>query len=443
MQIKIFLKLLVLGGVSIFMLIALASIGGITNERDMRRFEVQENIAASYAGEQCIVGPVFLMKYRETWMGRLYNKEKERWYEKEMSAFRSRLVFPKRLMYDGSLTVQERYRGIFKAQVFQSKGTIEGNVVFPKEELLHIEKNSSIELVSIKGCLMVKDQRGITESPVFEWKGSPLEILAGSALGPYGSGVHVVLPHPKALLGSDVAFSMNLKVHGMKGFNFVPIGFDNQIRLKSDWPHPSFVGNFLATSRTISEKGFTAEWNVNGLACSAQQNMTEGDFRNLQQLGVDLIDPVNPYPMTDRALKYGFLFIFITFAAFFLFELVKQLKIHPIQYGFVGLAQALFFLLLLSLSEHIGFGWSYLIATIATIGVLFLYLCSILKSVLHGALFGGVLALLYGALYGLLQSEDHALVAGSTLLFGLTAFVMILTRKIDWYALTSKPKTKS
>jgi inner membrane protein len=175
------------------------------------------------------------------------------------------------------------------------------------------------------------------------------------------------------------------------------------------------------------------------MACSAQQQMDKGQFGSTQSLGVDLINPIDVYPMTDRALKYGFLFIFITFAAFFLFELIRQLKIHPVQYGFVGLAQAIFFLLLLSLSEHIGFGISYLIATAATVAVITIYLCGVLKGLGRGITFGGILALLYGALFGLLKSEDFALVAGAVLLFALLAGVMLLTRNINWYALTAKP----
>ncbi len=440
MQIKVLFKLLVLGGISILMLIALASIGGITRERKQRMIGVQQNIAESYAGQQRIVGPIFAIEYRESWTGKLYNKAKDSWYEEEMAETRKSLVYPKRLAYEGSLQVQERRRGIFKAHVYQSDGRIEGAVDFPNKETLHTERNSTIELLSIKACLIVGDQRGITEEPIFEWKGETLDVKPGSSLDVYRSGIHMELPEAESLLGSKIGFAMGLKVHGMGRFGFVPIGSNNRIRLKSPWPHPSFVGDFLATERTVSDEGFTAEWNVNGLACSAQQKMNEGRAGYLQSLGVDLIDPINPYPLTDRALKYGFLFIFITFAAFFLFELVKQLKIHPIQYGFVGLAQALFFLLLLSLSEHIGFGWSYMAASAATIGVIALYLCSVLKGFLRGALFGGVLALLYAALYGLLQSEDHALVAGSTLLFGLTALVMMLTRKVDWYALAAKPE---
>lgn len=438
MQIKVLLKLLVLGGLSILMLIALASIAGITRERKQRLSEVRQNIAESYAGRQQITGPVFALEYRESWTGKLYNREKDSWYEKEMSHVKTTLVYPEQLIFDGSLDVQERYRGIFKAHVFQSEGRIAGAVRFPEASLLRTEQNARIELVSAKACLIVSDPRGITDIPVFEWNNAALDIIPGSGMPEQNAGIHAELPEPGKLFGHTFDFAMDLNIHGMGRFEFVPIGSDNRIRMESPWPHPSFIGDFLATDRTVSDTGFAAEWNVNNLACSAQQRMDGGQYGGLQHLGVDLIDPVNPYPLTDRALKYGFLFVFITFAAFFLFELVKQLKIHPIQYGFVGLAQALFFLLLLSLSEHTGFGRSYLLASVVTIGVITFYLCSVLKGFARGALFGGVLTLLYGALYGLLQSEDHALVAGSTLLFGLTALVMMLTRKVDWYALGSK-----
>jgi inner membrane protein len=229
-----------------------------------------------------------------------------------------------------------------------------------------------------------------------------------------------------------------LDIHGMQRLEVVPIASDNRIRLSSTWQHPGFIGDFLAAKRTVTDEGFQAEWTVNGLATSAQQTFRQKASSGLQTLGVDLIDTISPYPMTDRALKYGFLFIFLTFGAFFLFELLHHLQIHPIQYGFVGLAQAIFFLLLLGLSEHMRFGLSYLIAVGACISVITFYLSGVLRNQRHGLAFGGLLALLYGSLYGLLQSEDHALVAGSVLLFGLLAGVMILTRNIDWYAISAR-----
>lgn len=156
----------------------------------------------------------------------------------------------------------------------------------------------------------------------------------------------------------------------------------------------------------------------------------------LDAMGVSLVDPVNPYLQADRASKYGLLFVLLTFG-FFMFELIKQLRIHPIQYGVVGLALAIFFLLLASLSEHIAFGMAYLAASAACIGLLGFHLAHVLRSRARGMGFAAMLAALYAALYGMLVSEDNALVLGSGLLFVLLTVVMVVTRKVDWYALAS------
>ncbi|MEN7972474.1 MAG: cell envelope integrity protein CreD [Verrucomicrobiota bacterium] len=434
MRNRMFLKLVVLGVVSIVLMMVLSSIKGLAQERKGRLSEVQCDIASSYAGTQRIAGPVFAVSFREFWSERLYNKEKDTWYDKEMNRLQTKLFFPETFSYAGTMGVQERYRGIFKANVFQSEGRVQGQVSFPEVGALAAKKGSRVELVSAQACFLISDLRGITHVPEFKWNNEALEVSSGSDLDHVGEGIHAKLPAMESLFGGAVfSFEMGLDVHGMGQLEFVPIGAENQMRLASEWPHPSFVGDFLATERTISEEGFTAEWNVNGLACSARQQLESGSG-HLQRLGVSLIDPVNIYPLTDRALKYGFLFIFITFSAFVLFEMLSGLKIHPVQYGFVGLAQAVFFLLLLSLSEHLGFGLSYLSASAATIVLITFYVCHILKGVRRGLSFGGLLALLYGVLFALLQSEDHALVAGSALVFGLMTLVMLLTRKVDWYA---------
>jgi inner membrane protein len=435
---KIFLKLTVLGVISILLLIALISIGGVMRERKSRLHTVQADMARSYAESQQLIGPVLTITYRETWIEKTYSKEQNGWVEQETSTIRSANFYPDQLSYDGSLQAQERYRGIFKAQVFQTEGTLAGTLRFPAVDALHAQKKSAIDVLSVDANLCISDPRGISQVPQLQWNGELLDILPGSSVRNYADGIHAVIPYTPAMAGQKISFSMDLKIHGTGQFQLVPIGSSNRISLSSSWPHPSFIGDFLATERTVSDGGFTAEWNVNALACSAQQSLNNTKSSSVQSLGINLIDPVTSYSQTDRALKYGFLFIFLTFAAFFLFEVIRQLQIHPIQYGFVGLAQALFFLLLLSLSEHIGFGIAYLIATAATIGVIATYLCSVLKGLKRGLLFGGLLGFLYAALFGLLKSEDHALVAGSALLFGLMACVMILTRNIDWYALTKK-----
>lgn len=433
MKLRMLVKLLVLGGISVVLVILLAAIGGLTQERRNRLFEVEQDIANSYAGSQQIGGPVFKVTFREFWSEHLYNPGKDTWYDEEMDELRSQLVFPSVFDYDGAMSVQERYRGIFKANVFQSEGRISGRVAFPKFESLALRNGSRLELVSVEACFMISDPRGLPSIPVLQWNDQPLEFKSGSMLGVFDAGIHAELPNAAELFGRSFPFSTDLRINGTKQIQFIPVGAENHISLKSKWPHPSFIGEFLAEERTVSDDGFSAAWNVNSLASSAQQSISTGRH-GIQSFGVSLIDPISPYPLTDRALKYGFLFIFITFAAFWLFEVLASLRIHPVQYGFVGLAQSIFFLLLLSLSEHVGFGLSYALASLATIGLIVFYVCHILRGLVRGLAFGGLLGLLYGILYVLLQSEDHALVAGSVLLFGLMALAMTLTRKVDWYA---------
>jgi inner membrane protein len=157
-----------------------------------------------------------------------------------------------------------------------------------------------------------------------------------------------------------------------------------------------------------------------------------------EAIGVSFIEPVGLYQSLSRASKYGFLFLGLTFAAFMLLELLRRLAIHPVQYTLVGLALAMFFLLLVALSEHIAFGAAYAVATAACVGVITLYLVRVLASALLGLAFGTALAALYAMLYALLQAEDYALLGGSMLPFALLAALMVATRRIDWYALTAK-----
>lgn len=433
MKARVIFKLLTLIAISVVLLLVLASINGLTNERENRLHEVEQDIAGSYAEAQTVGGPIFEITYREYWTERNSGRDQEN------SALQTQLIYPETLTYDGTLSVQERYRGIFKANVYQSKGTLRGRVEFPTLDELDNEADLRIEVVSVNACFLISDSRGLPSVPALKWENQELEFKAGSALAYSKNGIHAELPDAANLFGNSVEFSTTLNLNGTRQLQFIPLAEENHFSLKSSWKHPSFFGDFLAENPTVSDDGFSADWHVNALACSAQQSINSGMHVDVQHFGVSLIDPISPHSLTDRALKYGFLFIFITFAAFFLFEMLQDLRIHPVQYGFVGLAQSIFFLLLLSLSEHVGFGISYALAGLSTIGLITYYLCHVMQSYKRGLSFGAFLALLYGVLFGLLQSEDHALVAGSILLFGLMTLVMFMTRKVDWYALTTKP----
>lgn len=313
MQKKIWLKMLILGGISILMLIALASIGGITSERKYRLYEVERDIADSYAGDQKIIGPFVSVQYRETWTEKVYNKEKNLWYDESRQKLHTKYIYPDSLNYEGSLQVQERYRGIFKANVFQSKGTVLGSITIPEMNTLRTVDSADLDILSARICLLISDPRGLSKVPQFMWNNVPLKLEAGGGIKDGEKGIHATLAVDDALFGKTSTFSMDLQVHGMGQIGFVPIGSDNHVKLNSTWAHPSFSGDFLANERTVSESGFTAEWHINGLASTAQESLNNNRMDNIQYFGVNLIDPVNPYPLTDRALKYGFLFIFITF----------------------------------------------------------------------------------------------------------------------------------
>ncbi len=224
-------------------------------------------------------------------------------------------------------------------------------------------------------------------------------------------------------------FSFNLEIAGAEAFSLAPIGADASVAMRSVWPHPSFTGRFLPVQHAIGADGFTARWTVSRYAAP--------DAWAMQALAVSFVEPASLYQKLARAYKYGFLFIGLTFAAFLLFELLRRLAIHPIQYALVGLALAIFFLLLTALSEYIPFATAYALAASACVGLITAYLAHILRSLRAALAFGAALGALYAMLYALLQAEDYSLLGGALLLFALLAGAMIATRRIDWYGLTS------
>jgi inner membrane protein len=234
-----------------------------------------------------------------------------------------------------------------------------------------------------------------------------------------------------------------MPVLGTQALSFVPLGKDTRAHMKSAWPHPSFTGRFLPDERQVTGKGFEARWQLSrlatGLTAGVDPRLPKGESGFASAFGTSFLEPVDVYRMSERAVKYGLRVVLLTVVAFFLFEVLRRMAVHPIQYGLVGVALALFFLLLLSLSEHVPFLVAYLIAGLACVGLVAYYVGHVLKSLTRGLAFGGALAVLYAVLYLLLQSEDYALLLGAILLFGVLAVVMVATRGVDWYRLGEQP----
>ena len=299
---------------------------------------------------------------------------------------------------------------------------------------------------------MLGDVRGIRSASVTV-DGIDREVRSGSAVGE-ATGLHAALPElPKD--GAPVHAVVKLALVGTGSLAWTPVGDESTVDIDADWPHPSFAGQFLPVTREVTAQGFKAGWRVSSLASGAQQQYRAGgricglqDARDTQDgdgdatrsarcadsFGVRFIDPVNPYVLSERALKYGILFIVLTFVGVALVELTRRLRVHPVQYLLVGCALAVFFLLLIGLSEHIGFGPAYACAAAACSSLLGFYGAHLLKGARPGLVFGGAIGLLYGVLFVLLQKEQTALLLGSMLLFLALAAVMVVTRRMDWYA---------
>ncbi|MBN6104370.1 cell envelope integrity protein CreD [Xanthomonas sp. CFBP 8703] len=431
-SLKLVLRFATIGGLILLLLIPLLMIRGTVQDRQRYRDQAVERVSQSKAGEQRLLGPLRVVPWTQVRDVAVVDADGKRSVKRETESGYD-LQTPRHLAISGELKPSQRSIGLFKVQVYSWHARLKAQ--FDDLDYQAVEGRSYGQPYLVVG---IQDVRGLVGTPNLRTDGKALALQPGAlALAGQSKGVHALLPAladtRQGTLTDLHSVEMEFVLDGTQGLSIVPVGDDNQIALTSPWPHPLFGGRFLPNERRITEQGFQASWALSSLATGAQAQLFSGG--DIDALRVDLVDPVDVYTQADRASKYGILFVVLTFVAFALFELIKRLPIHPLQYLLVGLALAIFFLLLLSLSEHIPFWQAYLVSAVACIGLQFFYLSGVLRSRGRAAGFASMLTVLYGALYGLLASEDNALLMGSLLLFGILAAIMWITRKIDWYEL--------
>ncbi len=422
---------------------AVSYVNGIILERKQNQENVKSDIARSSAGEQTLVGPVLVVPYIEEFTETsTENGVKKTEVKREQ---RKTVILPDQLNVEGGFSNEFKKLGIYKALTYQLSGRIKGNFILPANiKLTAYHNNSQLTMQAAYLSMGISDPRGITSSPTITWANQALTFAQGSQLKALGNGIHAAIGMLQQAAETKIAFDIKLNLRGTELFNLAPIAGNNVVTLQSSWQHPHFGGSFLpeASTQKIDTNGFKANWAVSSLSSNNQAvflNMLNGqEGQLLESLNIGFVEPINVYSQADRATKYGLLFIGLTFAGFFIFEILKNLRIHPAQYTLVGLSMAMFYLLLVSLAEQIGFASAYLTASAACVLLLGYYLSYVLKSKVNGAIFASMLTALYSALYGILQSEDNALLMGSLMVFGLLALVMIITRKVDWYQISSK-----
>lgn len=445
---KFTIKIATIFGLALALMIPLSMIEGVVTERSMYRDEVKADIAQSWTGTQKFLGPVLIVPYVERYTKNEWDKNLKAYKHNTYYRHKQIYLLPEQLRVRGDITTEQRTRGLYSIPVYSSDLLLEG--AFDNERLVAMAKMKGTNLSWKQPyvSMLVSDIRGIGEQPRLSWDRGEYEFTSGSAIEHWDNGMHVRLPKMEVGKHKSYHFSFRVNLKGMEKIEFSPVGKSTDVSIKANWPHPSFIGRYLPSQRTISDDGFEASWKMSSFSSDmprlikACQENECGDFVN-NTFGVALINTVDVYHKTERSVKYAVLFISLTFIIFFLFEIMKDLRLHPLQYLLVGLSLTFFYQLLVSLSEHMAFLSAYIFAALANVSVIGVYISEVLKSRQRALGFSAMLVLLYAMLYAILVSEDNALLMGSLLFFTILSLVMFVTRKLDWYRVTDKLATQA
>ncbi len=436
----------------LFLLIPQGFLLSLIGERANWRQQAYDSIQQSWPGRQTLGGPLLKIPYEISYAAKEQVKDDRGGLREITKTLRRKdvlYVMPQQLEMQSKLASSMRYRGIYEVPVYTNDLQVSG--VFstkPLLDLLRAHKGKQITFDTPQLSVLVRDQRGIALPPVLQWGNSKLAFQPGSQLAEASSGMHAKLPAINTGSRQLIAFGYNLTLRGMRSMDFALLSENTEVQLISDWPHPRFRGELLPEQREVTATGFSANWRASAFSYNvsgALEDCRNGQCNHLlrRTVGFELLQPVDVYQQSERSIKYALLFIVLTFVVLILFELLKKLRVHPIQYTLVGMALTVFYLLLISLSEYMNFKVAYGIAALANIGLLTLYFGSILHSRRLGLLLGGGLVSLYAVLYIILQAEDKSLLMGSVLIFIILAMLMLATRHLDWYALMQLEKAKS
>lgn len=428
---SITIKLSVVGILILLLMIPTSMIEEIIWERKNLNEQASHEASNLWAKGQQVNGPIMVIPLLYEWEenGKTYNHTKN-WY-----------VLPENLKIDGSIEPEILKRGIYEVVVYSSDLKVEGN--FKIEEDVDQKNLKEIQYDKAFLTIGISDLRGIKNQIEVTWDKEQLQVKPGSHIPDYiNTGVTVQLPKMDIDSTQNFHFSFDLGLQGSTYICFVPLGGTTKVNLNSTWNAPKFDGNFIPDNRDVTDSGFTADYTILQLNRNFPQSwVNENQSANIQQstFFVYLLVPLDNYAKATRSSKYALMTIGLTFLIFFLVEIINKRKIHPFQYTLVGMALSLFYILLVSISEHFTFDRAFGISAVGIITMIGLYSMSVFKSKKLSSLLVFTLIGIYGFLFVTLQMADYALLMGGiglTLILGAT---MYFTRKINWY----KPNTAS
>jgi inner membrane protein len=417
---KIFFKALLTAVLILLLLVPGRFVNSLIEERQNRQEEIVKEVCSKWANAQTLSGPYLLIPYTT-----LPDSGKN-------PVTKYLTVLPENLVVNGNLIPEERTRSIYRVLLYRSKLAMQGNFHIHIPPGIPVQQfqwnNASI-------CFGLSDIRGIEEKPGMQFNNQTVELAPGlpaQQLDSTGLAAPVALSN--AEVDRPVSFAMNLAIKGSGQLHFLPLGSNSRFTLHSSWPNPSFDGNTLPAIRDVSAKGFTASWTFNPTSLPFTAVPVVSSIRKQELFfGISMLQPSDQYAKTMRCAKYALLIISLSFALFFVIELLQKNPLHPVQYVLAGLALLVFYTLLLSISEFLMFDAAYTIAAAATVLLITLYAWWHFKKTGIALLFLVSLAVLYGFIFVLIRLEDTALLVGSISLFIILATLMYASRRIKWY----------
>ncbi|MED5526067.1 MAG: cell envelope integrity protein CreD [Pseudomonadota bacterium] len=419
-------KAFMIGIMAILLLIPVLLVQMVIGDRANRRDAVVNDIAATWGRAQQLAGPVLMVPG-------------QRQVRQSDGSLRSQsyvsYFLPKTLDINAGVEPQVRSRSLYQTVVYSTPLTLSGR--FDLDELArHLADDPGLMPQKAELLMGISDMKGVQSSLALTLDGKPQTLEPGMRSDFLGSGVAASVNLNRS---GTLPFSVTVSLRGSARLSFVPVGETTKVHVASSWPSPSFDGAFLPSERQVSGKGFSADWQVLHFNRDYPQFFEQGLYHSEgSEFGVSFLVTADSYQQAMRISKYAILVIALTFMTFFFVEALLKSRVHPLQYLLIGLALGIFYILLLAFSEHTGFGVAYLVASVATIGLIGSYSLAVLKSRKLALLVMGILTLLYGYIYVILQLEDLALLMGAMGLFAVLALVMYLTRNLDWYGLDGK-----
>jgi inner membrane protein len=404
----------------------------MVSERARYAAKAKAEIGQSWGGEQTLRGPFIIVPTERERTVRTRNDTRTE-KVREFAVF-----LPEQLEARPVVRTELRSRGIFEVPVYRSEIGFSGHFTAPEMRKITAPGTEVLWPEAVLAVL-ISDVRGIKKTAEIKLGDSTVEKfrsglgLETTSQGRQPGAIHIPIDEPRARNGFTYAFKLDL--NGSGALHLVPAGGETRLAIQSDWPHPSFQGSFLPDTRTISDRGFEAVWNIPRLARGQSQTLHTSRPENIMsdtRFGVSLFQPVKFYSLAERALKYALGFLAVIFFAVFVLEMQSKRPVHWIQYLFVGLALIVFYLVLIGTAEHIGFEGGYFTASAATSTLIGAYIATVTHSRAKGLQIFGIIAVIYGLLYLLLRVEDYALLIGSIAAFVMLAIVMFATRNVDW-----------